>query len=648
VKKSRLLGWVIGSAASVGLLAAGVVFWRDHVARKSEERAFAVAEARLREGQAAAALAIVDHRPPAVGKLDWNDLELRALAGARHLPRLLAGYERDPERVGRNEDAVLLIARAHLHARKTEAFEALRQSWRGREQQPERWTLLDADGLLLAGKPRDAERVLAARTFPTNVEPQRLARLAVLQAPRDPNAAWAQLERASDLDPRNPDIRSFRAQLLEAAGLIPAARVEYVAAHVADPGNPLLRDQLAEFYTRQGSADLALQTWRAALGATPTDFIGLKLAFWSRVVDPAAGKGGTNLTGLAGPLAPLARLVGDLPADRFLDTNQLAQVPGAARLARERREVFWLQVLESLRTGDETNAMQLLHGARPAAVALAPDLAPALQVMLAVRLNQSLPPVAWPAGAAATNRHQFLAQLAAYSGARRAGRTASLPPETLALVQGPQAWTAACLAAGWREAALVFRGTGTGPGRSPEWFTYGVAQCLRYNRTPAAALAFLGGGAATSPALDLLGAELEITAGQAAKGLDRLTRLATADSEVGYRAAWLLALARLENGQTAVAGSVVEQQPRLARSVTGTEILARVALAEGRTNDTTRLYRSIEQNSVEAQAWLARADLAAGDFQSAERRTLAIRSAVPDSMTARANQLKVAEAAAKQ
>lgn len=646
MKKSRLLGWVIGSAASVGLLAAGVVFWRNHVARKSEERAFAVAEARLREGQAAAALAIVDHRPPAVGKLGWGDLELRALAGARHLPRLLAGYERDPERVGRNEDAVLLIARAHLHARKTEAFEALRQAWRGREQQPERWTLLDADGFLLAGKPREAERLLAARAFPTNVEPQRLARLAVLQAPRDPNAAWAQLDRANDLDPRNPDVRSFRAQLLEAAGLVPEARVEYVAAHVAEPGNPLLRDQLAEFYTRQGSADLALQTWRDALGATPADFIGLKFAFWSRVVDPAAGTGGTNLTGLAGPLAPLARLVSDGPTDRFLDTNQLAQVPGAARFARERRELFWLQVLESLRTGDETNAVQLLQGARPAAVAVAPELAPALQVLLAVRLNQSLPPVAWPGGTAATNRHQFFAQLATYSVARRAGRTANLPAETLALVQGPQVWTAACLAAGWREAALVFRGSVSGSGRSPEWFTYGVAQCLRYNRNPAAALAFLGSNA-TTPVLDLLGAELELTAGQAAKGLDRLTRLATADSEVGYRAAWLLALARLENGQTAVARSVVEQQPRLARSVTGTELLARVALAEGRTNDTTRLYRTIEGSSVEAQAWLVRSDLAAGDFKSAERRTRAIRSAVPDSLTARANQLKVAEAAAQ-
>ena len=632
------------SATALALLAGGFVWWRGHVARNAEQHAFARAEQLLRDGQPAATLALVDRHPSGKPPLDWTGLEIRALAGARHIPRLVAWHEREPQRVEQDEDATLLVARAYLHARQTANFKKLRQLWQPRERQPERWTILDADALMLVGKAREAEKILLAATFPTNAEPQRLSRLAILQAPRDPNAAWNLLDRAYTLDPRNTDIRSFRAQLLESASRFGDARVEYVAAHLAEPDNPLLRDQLAEFYTRQRSFDFALQTWREAVAIPSIEAIWLKLAFWGRVVQPSFLENLTNQPP-AGRLQPLTQLLLSLPPDRFFDTNQFNLLPGAQRLASERPEVFWLQVLEALRTGAETNALDLLGQSR-ANGPTAPELSAALKTILAIRLSRPSVVGSWSRTGNATNRHQFFTELAAYAAASRAGKPIALLPETEAIVRGPNAFAAACLGAGWREAALRLLRETPAATRPPEWFPYGIAQTLRFNRRSRAALDYIAKQPPTS-ALTLLAAELELGDGQIKPGLARLETLAREDSDVGFRAAWLLSLANLDMNKIAVARATVAAQPRLANSSTGQELLARAALGEGKTNETDRIYRTIEKDSIEAQAWLLRQDMAAKNFDSARRRAAALREAVPEAMETRDNQERVAAAAAK-
>lgn len=95
----------------------------------------------------------------------------------------------------------------------------------------------------------------------------------------DATVETIRLADAYALDPRNADVRSFQAQILERIGKILLARVEYIAAQQADPANLLLRDQLAEFYRRCGSIDDALAVWTGDAAKPVYDYMWVKTWF---------------------------------------------------------------------------------------------------------------------------------------------------------------------------------------------------------------------------------------------------------------------------------------------------------------------------------------------------------------------------------
>jgi hypothetical protein len=239
MKRFILIGAVLACILVGGVI--GVRAWRKSVMARLEEQAFSRATLLVRGGTPLDALACIDEEPRSDIRLAWSKLEFEAIVAARHIPRLISAYGRDRKRVMEHEEASLLAARAFLAARQKEDFSRIRDAWRGREARPELWLALDSDVLCFDGKPREAEKLLRSRSFDGEAEATRLIRLGLLAANRNLQEAWSLLDRAFDLAPANPEIRSFRAQILEAINKPAQARVEYVAAHVADPKNPCQR-----------------------------------------------------------------------------------------------------------------------------------------------------------------------------------------------------------------------------------------------------------------------------------------------------------------------------------------------------------------------------------------------------------------------
>lgn len=641
MKKILLVAILIALA---GLSVIGVRLWRNHVTRASEARAFQKAGELIREGRPIEALALFEthgSRPDSV--LAWSEVEFRALVMQANLPRLTGIFQRDPDRILRDEEASLTVARAFLHLRQSESFEKARGTWRGKETRPDRWMLLDADRLLLSGDAAGATALLERQVLPGTNDVPRLLRLALIEARRNAPRSFQLLNEAVGLNSRAADARSFRGQVLETLGRPQEARVEYVAAVVAEPANPLWRDQLADYYRRQHAYDLALDTLRDGLHPPSLDVLWLKEEFWGRMIQPAEPASRTNHPP-SGALAPLVQLVRSLPANRFFDTNAFATLPSLSRVARERHEVRWLRLAELLRQGDDTAAVALLGGPRPPGASWEPDLERALLRVLAWRTspstNRSLVPHGLtlpPPDRSPAELPTLFAQLEtlAASEENAAAPRTNPPPELTRLLEGPHAFAAAFLAAGWREVGLQIAPVPTTP-VAPTWLAYAYSQALRRNRGAQEALAFLQ-VQPSQPELELATGELLIASGQATNGLRRLEPLARQNTDAGYRAACLLALAALERLQPDLARDTVAAHPRLATNLTGSEILARVALTRGDTNEADRLYQALAPRSVEARTYLARQAYARHDWRRARELTLELLELLPDRLELRAN-----------
>ena len=629
---------VLGGAAFFGVKA-----WRGQVVARQERQAFVKAQELIRAGQPDKALAICYAEAQPGGRCDWRPVELDALVGLRDVGRLAPLYERESARVLQHEEASVLLARAFLHARQAAKFEQVRTAWRGHEKQPQLWLALDSDALLLAGKPREAEKWLRTQKLPGKADAVRLGRLALLVGKRDLNEAWQLLDQASQLDSHNVDLRSFRAQLLEGIKRPEAALVENVAALVAEPKNQILRDQLAEFYRRQGQYDLALQTWQEGLTAPSVDFIWLKLAFWGRMIQPVALDADKVPPG---EIEPLAQWVIRLQSGQFWQSNSFAALPQARRYAQERQELFWLQLLDLLHNRREAEAQEMLKFNRFRTRSWQPDLEAAVRRILIYRQARSLnaADLVFVSTTPATNQHQFFVQLESLAKQERSVAQFRFPPEFDALLRGPEAFAAAFLAAGWREAALQLY-AGTDLSQRPDWLAYGLGQLLRMNRGNRAALTFLD-KQKPSPSLGLLSAEILIGDGKAAEGLKRLATLASENSPVGFRASYMLALASLDAGKYDDARGWVSRQPLLVKEIVGVELLARIALRQGQAAEADRLYRTVAKDSIEAKSYLARQAFAQKNWAEARRYTMELIHALPDELTLRENLLAIDKAAA--
>ncbi len=615
----------------------GLKAWRASVILRQEQRAFAVATSLVAKEDYQSAITVIRQQPVISPKLNlnWPALEVRALGGLRAVPQLAGIFQRTPNRVLADEEASLILARAFLASHNNEGYGKIRKAWTGREIHQDWWLILDSDVFLVANKSREAERVLNSRKFTGKPEASRLERLAILVASRDLPQAWQYLSDATKIDPRNPELRSFRAQILEGAGKPEAASIEYLAAAAAGTNNPVLADQLAEFYRRQGNYDGALDSWEHALAKPAIDYLAVKAAFWQRMIRP----GKLDAAQIpAGELAALARWISELPATDFFDTNTFAALPQAQRFERQQQEVFWLQVASLARHRRDAEVADLLRFNPFRENSWEPDLQVALSRISYYRLKHSLkPPGLSPvARVGITNRHEFFNQLEALAANEHGTNRVALPADMDALLRGPDAYAAAFLAANWREAALRLCDPSQIPAGEPTWFAFGLAQILRMNRSPAAALEFLN-RQHPEPMLQLLTGELKIETGQTSAGLADLAHLAPLNSAIGFRASYLLALACVEQKHLEDATKWVRQNPLLSVDPMGREVLAQVALQTGRTNEAEQIYSSIATQSVMARAFLAKLAFTRQNWTEARRLTTELLQLVPEDLQYRAN-----------
>jgi tetratricopeptide (TPR) repeat protein len=637
-RKKALLLLVVLAFASLGLYW-GFISWRAGVMSGQEQRGFQQAQRLIAQGELEAALSIIRLHSGTASRLDWVALEVRALAGQRAAPQLANIFQKAPERILADEEASLVLARAYLSSRNAPLLARIRDRWRGHESRRDNWLVLDSDAQWLAGKPGEAEKILRSQTFSGRAEADRLVRLSLFAARRDLPETWQLLAQATQLAPRNPEIRSFRAQILEATGKPGAAQVEYTAALAADQKNPLLRDQLADFYRRQGNYDFALKLWQDCLAEPTFDFVWLKTAFWQRMLQPGKLDVGSAPPG---ELQPLVRWLAALPAGKFFNSNTFNSLPLARSLEQQRQEIFWLQLADALQNQSVTQAVHLLGFRHFNLVSWQPDLQVALVRILRYRQNRSFSAEGFPPvnETPTTNRHQFFTALSMLNGREHNTSRAVVPEELDALLRGPDAFAAAFLAAGWREAAISLCTPDHCPTNEPVWLTYGLANALRANRGAAAGRDFLA-RQRPEPELQLLAAEMLIADGLAQEGLNRLPGLAGLDNATGYRASCLLVLANLDLKKYDLARDWVRRNPRLAGDRTGRELMAQIALSAGQTNEAETIYRGILSHSTAAKTYFARQAYSRRDWANARRLTTELLVETPDNLQLRADLLAI-------
>ena len=221
----------------------------------------------------------------------------------------------------------------------------------------------------------------------------------------------------------------------------------------------------------------------------------------------------------------------------------------------------------------------------------------------------------------------------------------AVPAELDNLLRGPDAFAAAFLAAGWREAALNLCSPENIPNHEPTWFAFGLANALRENRSHAAAMDFLA-RQQPQPELQLLAAEMLITDGRTQDGVHQLPALAAPNTAVGYRASCLLALVNLDLKKYDAARGWVLHNPQLAADVTGRELLAQIAMRAGQTNEAESIYRSILPDSTEAKVYFSKKAFAQRDWRQARKLTMELIRALPDNLQFRANLLAIDRAEA--
>ncbi|MCA9176696.1 MAG: hypothetical protein KDB14_19545 [Planctomycetales bacterium] len=611
------------------LLALGVfgvcvgLWWIGSLRHEAQDqRKLRFAEQLVNVGRAEEAIAVVDSQRLRCGDSQrqrrWLDVRVRALEHVGDALRLGQVYYDDPSALDGHEEASLLAARALILKNDVDNFQRLRGQWQGREDQPHAWMILEADALLRRGRRAQALALLTENQLSEHWDASRHVRLALLHA-SDPIAAWEHLEQAIDSEPMAAVPRLFRAQLLEAAGRLDEARLEYIAARLAQPENGAFCDQLAEYYRRRGAYQQMLDTWLDARGEARADFMDLKVEFWSRVAVPVATQ--RRRSPAHGPLEGIVQLLQTLPEECYWDDRLITDYQGAYTADR-RPEIRWLRLLELLRCGDEAAAIQLLRQGDAVPWEQAPRRT--LLMVLNLRSSGELD----RSGELRTDvpvdsaSHPLIDALNSAHAANE-----ELSAELRQLLSGPHGIAMVLLANGWMRAAIQLDDPSALPANAPVWAGYGMTQARRAVEGEPAALEY----ALRQPAsgeLQLLIAELSMHANES-EALRLLEQSAALPGALGERAHFLATTWLLEHERFQQTLDWLERFPDYRDSQRGQETRARLALMQHDPDTAERIYRSLRDQSIEAKAFLAKAAAYDERWDDARQLTLELLKAFP-------------------
>lgn len=587
----------------------------------------------------------------------WFDLLVLISENTGNVPELLQLYEYYPKEFDRHEKAAIMIANALVSTGRTRDYQEIRNNWSGRETKPETWFILDADKLLQEGKRKESQELLKSRSFSGPSDIPRLVRLALLNALDNPKESWDYLTQAYTKDPKNTEVLSYRGKLLETYNQNSQALLEYLAALQTDPKNLFLKDQLAEYYLRHKQYANAMGLWKESLAEPSLDFIWIKTYFWNRVLLPIQFDWAA-VKHPEGKLSPYLNYLLALPAGQFWNAHEFDRIPEHEKYLTSQQTAFWLRLFQHLKEGNEKEAYILLQYNPFAFASWSPLLEQSLKKILLYRktggFTEEANKVVIEDFKAPNSTHSItvtkdtpllFAQLEYFS-ENPPSESNKLPDNLVELLKGPEAFTAALLAAGWDEAAIALHQLAVIPKNYPDWLAFEYAEALKRNRSSDEALAFALKQNST-PALSMLIGEILIANKKPQEALKYLSAIYKEPDDVGKRAAWLLSLIYIDQGDLKTAEEIIHAQPLLEKDVSGKETLARIALLENKLDEANKIYESIVSTSPEAKSYLARKAYLDKDLSKAKQLTEELLREYPTNSMLQENYKKINEEMSK-
>lgn len=572
------------------------------------------------------------------------DLLIQQYTEADATEELILLYEAFPSAFDYKESASIAVANAFLATQQTERYRTIREDWKNHEREPEQWFFMDAEALTIDQHFQEASELLSSRSLKGDAETERLIRLALLFIVEDPKLSWKYLSEASFKDPENSSLNTYKAHLLEAVSKYDMALSEYIYAVQKDPENPLLREHLADFYFRTHQYDAAIQVLQDSLASPSTDTIWLKALFLSRVIAPIKYDWNSQQVP-AGELTALINNIKDLPPGIFWNKATFERLPQTESILSSQQETFWLRLLMALKNNKENEALDLLHQNPFQTVSWMPELECHLKTVLTYRQTLQYTPSF--NGSSNTSKHladpknidkqtclDTLTMISKVPNDHIA--SVDIPKNLYDLIQSKEIFAALFLAAGWDEAALQLHSLAVIPTELPDWIAFQLTEAINRNRGAIQALQFAQNQKAT-PEITLLIARLALTTKQPTLAIDKLKEVYKNKNDIGHAAAKLLSSIYLEQGDNNAAKEAILAQPSLVAELASRETLAKIALQSGDTITANSLYLSLEKESIEAKAFLARKAYADKDWKRAKSLTETLIKQYPDNTTLKDN-----------
>jgi tetratricopeptide (TPR) repeat protein len=502
-----------------------------------------------------------------------------------------------------------------MHLDAPEPVEKLKVHWpESKRQQPDRWRLLAADALIRAGENKAALDALESWQGKGNDEVNRQLRIALL-AGNDSTVIIAALNQAYVAMPRSAELRAISAEFMERMGDPTQARRNYVAAFLLEPANPLYAELLAKFYLRSMALPQAIQTWRDGYAVSGDQRAWWNVWFWERVTRP---RGEPLTPAVAEWWGALTTSLANTSEDAFLPDQFLADHPRPPAILNSSEAYYWLWALELIRAGDEPAALQVLRIMPKERASTAPELQAVMSALLEWRVEGT-----WPRGMAfnaGLRVHRWLRFLESYR-PENPSDAVDIHSSMESFLVSDFAVGSLLLANGWIAAADRIL-----PGPFPEAL---YAKDAALNWLPFADVktqASLHGSQVglersqaypNDSAAQALRGELLLLTGDTKAGLAQLNQSIATPGPIGYRAAYLVALGALEQDDWTQLDAVFAQRPDLAEAVSGRELQARAALAQGQNSIAADIYTSLGTESVEGCVYRYHTALEANELTTA-------------------------------
>lgn len=543
----------------------------------------------------------------------WMNLFVEASNQLNDIDQLLLIFDYNPLAFSDHEPASITLANTFIKAQEEKEFTKIRELWRNRETNLPAWTLLDSDALALQGNSQQAYAILKNQVWTKPYEDERVMRIAMLKMQDNPRESLDIIDSSFSKDPKNPEIRLFRAKIYETMGQNSEAELDYLAAAKSDPKDVYLQDQLAEFYRRQKNFNKALNVWQKTLTYSTNDQIWMKNIFWSQIATPAK-QDWKKMQLPEEKSRPFLVYALSLKPGEYWNQTDFEKIPHSMDALVDYQATYWLRLLQALKKHDEKTADAFLRNNAFHANSWAPLLEMTLRRIINYRQKGSLliegdtqsaealleilakkdsvPQLYWEL--------DHLAQKEADQGS-----SFEMPSEMKNLLKSDDVFAVALLSEGWIEAGLQMSPAQKLPENFPDWVAALYIQALKQNRGDQVALKYASMQNQT-PIVILLSAEMEMSAGKTDELLEQLDQLQSQPGAIGRQAAWLTSLLDIKKGRYSNAKKIITEHPDLLSSLQGQEALGRIAVLQGKSEEAAEIYHKILQKSNEAKSYLAR------------------------------------------